>query len=85
MEVLLLLAMILMGITNIMCFVIGAKVGQTVSKGKDIEVPTINPKQIMQERENRREADRVQDRIETIMENIKNYDGTGAGQKDVPR
>lgn len=85
MEVLLLFAMILMGITNILCFVIGAKVGQTVSKGKDIEVPTINPKQIMQERENRREAERVQDRIETIMENIKNYDGTGAGQKDVPR
>lgn len=82
MEVLLLLVM---GFANIVCFIVGAKVGQMVSKGKDIEMPTINPVEIHRQEESRREAERQQNRIETIMANIQNYDGTGAGQKDVPR
>ena len=85
MEILFLIAVILMGIMNIVCFVVGAKVGQMVSKGKDIEMPTINPADIVRQRETRREAERVQNRLDTIMANIQNYDGTGAGQKDVPR
>ena len=40
MEVLLLAVM---GAVNIACFIIGAKVGQTVSKGEDIKTPTIHP------------------------------------------
>lgn len=85
MEVLLLLAMVLMGITNILCFIIGARVGQKVSKGENIEMPTFNPAEIIQQRKSREEAERHQNRLETIMENIRNYNGTDAGQKDVPR
>jgi hypothetical protein len=67
------------------CFIIGAKVGQTVSKGEDIEMPSISPLKAHREREARKEAQRAQDRVDTILQNIDNYDGTAQGQKDVPR
>lgn len=78
------LSLAIMGAACIACFLIGAKVGQTVSKGEDINVPTINPLQAYREREARKEAEMEQSRLETIMQNIENYDGTGNGQKDVP-
>lgn len=80
MEVLLLAVT---GITNIACFVIGAKVGQTVSKGETIEVPTVNPMQLYREHEAKKEAQMEQEKIDTIMRNIECYDGTSNGQEDV--
>ena len=80
MEVLLL---IVMGVVNILCFIIGAKVGQTVSKGEKVEMPTLNPLKAIEEAQERKEAKREQDRISTIMANIDSYDGTGYGQKEV--
>jgi hypothetical protein len=71
-------------LTNIACFIVGAKVGQTVSRGEVIETPTIDPFKAYREHEAKREAEREQDRIDTIMQNIENYDGTSNGQKDVP-
>lgn len=82
MEVLLLLVM---GVTNIACFFLGAKVGQTVSKGETIETPNLNPMEAIRRNQDRKEARREQDRIDIIMQNIDRYDGSGAGQKDVPR
>lgn len=73
------------GAMNIMCFVIGAKVGQSVSKGEEVKLPTINPMEIVQEHRAKQEAKKEQSRIDTIMKNIENYDGTGKGQEDVPR
>lgn len=70
---------------NIVCFIIGAKVGQAVSKGEPIEMPSVNPFKAYREREARKEAEREQDRIDTILQNIDNYDGTAQGQQDVPR
>ena len=81
MEVLLLL---IMGAANILCFVIGAKVGQTVTKGKDIEVPSLNPLKAYREREARKEAQREQDRLDAILRNVEKYDGTPLGQEEVP-
>lgn len=72
------------GVLCIVCFIIGAKVGQTVSKGEDIKLPSVNPVKIHREHEARREAQREQERIDTIMQNIERYDGTSIGQKDVP-
>ena len=40
MEILLVVAV---GAMCIGCFLVGAKVGQTVSKGEKIELPTVNP------------------------------------------
>lgn len=80
MEVLLLLVM---GITNIACFMLGARVGQKVVKGEEIQMPTINPMELYRQHEAKREAQREQDRLETILRNIDNYDGTPYGQEEV--
>ena len=72
-------------LTNIACFVAGAKVGQKVSNGEPIETPTIDPLKAWREREARQEAKAEQDRLDTIMRNIEKYDGTSNGQEEVPR
>lgn len=80
-----LLLMALISLSNIACFLIGAKVGQKVVKGEPVELPTINPMEVYREHQERKEAERVQEQVETIMRNIDNYDGTAYGQEDVPR
>lgn len=84
MEIILILVV---GALNIACFFIGAKVGQRVTKGENIELPSLNPitavKEHNEKKQAEKEAEREQKRIRTIMENIENYDGTPNGQKDV--
>jgi hypothetical protein len=77
------LLLAVMGAVNIACFIIGAKVGQKVVKGEDIELPTINPMEIIRERQDKKQAQMEQDKLDTIMRNIEAYDGTGKGQEDV--
>lgn len=75
-------------VTGVIClfsFVVGAKVGQTVSKGEEIKTPVISPLKAYKEHEAKREAQKEQERIDTIMQNIEKYDGTSNGQEDVPR
>ena len=80
MEVLL---MAVMAASNILCFLIGAKVGQEVVKGEEVQLPTINPMEAYREHQERKEAERVKDKVETILRNIDNYDGTPNGQEEV--
>ena len=82
MEVLLLAVM---AISNIGCFLLGAKVGQAVSKGEKVELPSIDLLKAAREREAKQEAELEQSQITTILENVERYDGTDNGQKDVPR
>ena len=82
MEIILVLAM---GFVCIACFIVGAKVGQTVSKDEEIKLPTVNPIELYKEHEAKKEAQKEQDKLETIMRNIESYDGTANGQEDVPR
>lgn len=82
MEVLLLAVF---GAANILCFMIGAKVGQAVAKDETVELPNLNPIEAIREHNSKKEAEREQERIDTIWQNIENYDGTSNGQKDVPR
>ena len=79
------LTIAVIGTLNIVCFLIGAKVGQKVVKGEEIELPTINPMKIYQDQVERHEAQREKDKVETILRNIERYDGTSVGQEDVPR
>lgn len=69
------------------CFIIGAKVGQKVSRGEEISLP--NPVEHWQEKhtqkEARKEAQREAEKVNAILQNIDSYDGTGANQKEVPR
>lgn len=82
MEILLVLVT---GALCVACFFVGAKVGQTVSKGERIELPKVNPMNAIREHQDRKQAEREQDRYDAILRNIENYDGTGANQEDVPR
>ena len=67
------------------CFLMGAKVGQAVSKGEKIETPTVNPLKAYREHEAKKAALAEQDKVAVIMSNIEDYNGTSDGQKDVPR
>ncbi len=83
MEILLVLCT---GLVNALCFFIGAKTGNTVANGKEIEMPTIkSPMEIVRERQSTKEAKKEQERLDTIMRNIEAYDGTANHQEDVPR
>ena len=80
MDILLLLVV---GALNVVCFFVGAWVGQKVSRGEALKIS--DPVEAIRERKERKEARREADRYETIMENIDRYDGTSNGQKEVPR
>ncbi len=72
-----------MAASNILCFMVGAKVGQAASKGEKIETPTVNPMKAYREHQERKEAEKEQDKLDTIMQNLEAYNGTSEGQKDV--
>jgi hypothetical protein len=83
------LTILITGALCVACFFVGAKVGQTVSKGENIEV---NPVKIIddikdrkEQREAKREARHEAEELDAILENIKNYNGSSIGQRDVPR
>lgn len=81
METLIILA--ISGLFNILCFVIGAKVGQSVAKGETISTPNFNPLKAYQESKAQRKAEAQQDKLNKILRNIDRYDGTSRGQEDV--
>jgi hypothetical protein len=66
------------------CFIVGAKVGQKVIKGVEIEFAKPDPLKAIRDHREKQKADEEQERLNTIMQNIENYDGTANGQKKVP-
>lgn len=82
MEVLLILVM---GFMCIISFMVGAKVGQAVSKGEEVKLPSVNPMDAIRKHQERKEAEFEQNRLEAIMRNLEAYNGTEDGQKDIPR
>ncbi len=70
---------------NVFSFVVGAKLGQKVAKGEEIKLPTINPVTLYNELKEREEVKKEREKLEVILNNIERYDGTEAGQEDVPR
>ena len=82
MEVVTILAM---GFVCVACFLAGARVGQATSKGEKIEAPAVNPMQAVRDHREKKEAQKQQDRMNVILQNIENYDGTSRWQEDVPR
>ncbi len=73
---------ILFTLSNILCFVIGAVVGQKVVKGESIN---LDPIKAVREHKEKTEIRKAQERDEIILENMENYDGSSIGQRDVPR
>lgn len=76
MDILLVLAV---GTLNIACFLIGYKAG----KKEELNVAIPNPIKAYHEHQDRKEADRIKEKLETIAGNIDRYDGTSQGQEDV--
>lgn len=71
---------------NILCFVIGVKVGQKSAKGEDVELPSIqplNPINAYREHKEKEEAKKEMDKLDAILGNLDRYDGTGNGQRDI--
>ena len=79
-----LLTIVAISLLNIICFIIGAKVGQKTVKGEKIELPKLNPMEVYREHQEKKEASKEMDKLETILRNIERYDGTTRGQEDVP-
>lgn len=81
METILLIAVI--STLNIVCFFIGAKVGQKVVKGEELKAPTVNHMTIYKEHQEKKEAEKEINKLEKILNNLDRYDGTEAGQEDI--
>lgn len=80
-----LLIILAIGALCIACFFVGAKVGQAASKGEAIEFPKVDPLKPIREHQDRKQAQAEQDRYDAILRNVERYDGTAAGQEDIPR
>ena len=72
------------GIMNVLCFLIGAKVGQKVVRQETIELPKIEPIKTIKQYNENKEIIKLQEKEKIISENIDNYNGTSLGQQDIP-
>ena len=70
------------GLINVLCFLIGAKTGQKVVKGEEVELPTLNPIEAVRQYEEKKELKQEEENYRIMMENINNYDGSSLGQLD---
>lgn len=71
------------GVFLCLAFFLGAKIGQTVAQNKTIEIPNLNPVKKVQEIKKTKEEQKELDRMNKILQNIENYDGTDSGQQEV--
>lgn len=78
------LLLAVMAASNVICFMLGAKVTQAASNGEKVELP-VNPVKAVREHLAKKEAEYEQSKIDTILSNLDSYDGTSNGQKEVPR
>ena len=65
---------------NIVCFLIGAIVGQRVLEKKPV---IINPIQEIKNKIEEQEVSKEEERFQTIADNIDAYDGTPIGQRKI--
>ena len=80
-----LLILALFSLSNIACFLIGARVGQKVSNGEEVKLQPVNPMELYREQQERKEAERIATKRDAILRNVDSYDGTANGQEDIPR
>ena len=81
------LLILAVGLICALCFILGAKVGQKVVRGEEIKTPdmsALNPIKKYEEHREKKEAEKELEKLDVILKNIERYDGTEAGQEDVP-
>lgn len=76
---------VVIGILCIISFTVGAHVGQKVVNNEPIKLPTLNPVKVVNEIKETKEQQKELEKLKIIAENIDKYDGTGLGQKDIPK
>ena len=76
-----LLLVVFICLSNITCLVVGARIGQKVSRGEEVKLP--NPVEKVHTFKEAQERNKKQEAIDTMLYNIDVYDGTGLGQKDI--
>ncbi len=72
------------GVFILLSYTLGLKNGQRLSKKEDITLPECNPIKVVKKEIEDHELKKKQEALEVMMSNIDNYDGTSAGQKDIP-
>lgn len=78
--------LIVFGIFIISSFVIGVILGQKLNRNEKIEVNPVKAiEDYKEERQYKKEIQQEQTKLDIMLENIDNYDGTGIGQKNIPR
>lgn len=78
--------LIVFGIFIMSSFVIGVILGQKLNRNEKIEVNPVKAiENYKEEREYKKEIQQEQTKLDIMLENIDNYDGTGIGQKNIPR
>lgn len=71
---------------NLFCLIVGVSIGQKTSKNKEIKINPISAiKQEVKETKEEKKQELKQRQIDTMLKNIDNYDGTGLGQRDIPK
>lgn len=73
----------LVGVLNLLAFLIGAKTGQKVVNKEPVELPKINPITIYKEHKEKEAMNRENELMNKNLENINNYSGDSTGQKDI--
>lgn len=68
-------------LSNLICLIVGVKVGAKAYRGEEIKVP--NPVQKAQEVKASNARKETQETFDTMMYNIDVYDGTSLGQKEL--
>jgi hypothetical protein len=74
---------LIVGLLNILCIMVGAKIGQTVKNGEKVELPNLNPLKAVKKSQAQKAMEREQERRNTVLRNIERYDGTSKGQEDI--
>lgn len=83
MEIMCLIA--LTTLLNLCSFIAGAKIGQKVVRGQEIETPKFEPLKTVQEWNKNKEIKKEEERTKIIAENIDSYNGTPYGQQEIPK
>lgn len=71
---------------NLFSILIGIILGQKLSKGREIKLNPVKAiKEEIKENKVSKEENLKKRRIDTMLQNIDSYDGTGLGQKQIPK
>ena len=77
--------LLIVSISNIICFFLGAKIGQRVVNNQPVRIIDNSPIESIREKQDSKELKKQQEIDDVIKHNIDVYDGTSLGQKDIPR